>query len=148
MSICRRLILRQRFPNQLGTSSGFNLTWHKERQVHTLFRIWWPLLWHLHPKNKMHLLGLLNTLHFYATALAACLAAAKTLIMGKALKMIIHMHTVIPYQTSRHLKCLFGACQVFFFSFSWTSSLSSCLWLNDGIIPELLPNWDSLAKAL
>ena len=39
----------------------------------------------------MHLLGRLNTLHFCATALAAHLAAANTLIMHKTLKMTIHI---------------------------------------------------------
>ena len=44
----------------------------------------------------MHMLGQLNTLHFCATALAACLATAYTLIMHKTLKMTVHTHTSAP----------------------------------------------------
>ena len=77
---------------------------HKKGQVHTLTQNIMTLNLTFHPKIKTHLLGQLNTLQSCATALAVRLAATKTLIVCKALKVTIHVHTITPCQTSHNTK--------------------------------------------
>ena len=115
----------QRFPVHSSTTSSFYLIWYKTGWVHTLLRTWRPLPLQLRLKIKMHLLGWLNPLHICATALAAHLAAANTLIMCKTPKTILHSHMIIPCQTSHHTKRLSRVLQFSPFSFSRSSSLSA-----------------------
>ena len=110
MPTCRGPILRQRFPYILGTTSGFNITRCKKGEVRTLLKIYWPLLWLLHPQIKTYSLGRLYTLQFCSTALAVCCAATKTLILHKALKVTIHTRIITPFQTSCHANHLSGTC--------------------------------------
>ena len=148
MLTCGGHILRQRFPYQLGTSSGLNLTRYKKGRVYTLIRIYWPQLLDLHPQFKTHLLGWLYTLQICTTAFSAHLVATKRLIIRRALKVTIHTGAITPWKTSCNNKRLSGGFQFFPCSFLCTSSLLACLYLSNGIPLEVLQNWDSFSKAL
>ena len=79
------------------------------------------------PKTKIYSLGQLNTLQSCVTILAARLAATKTLIVRKALKVTKHTRITTPCQTSHNTKRPCGALQFFPYCFSYYSSLSNCL---------------------
>ena len=80
------------------------------------------------PANqKTYSLGRLYTLQFCTTALAVCLAATKTLIVCKALKVTIHTRIITPCQTYYHANRLSGAFQIFPCSISYLSFLSNCI---------------------
>ena len=65
------------------------------------------------PEIKIYSLGGLYTLQCCIIALAVCYAATKTLILCKALRMNLHMHIIIPCQTSHRGNHLSGAFQFF-----------------------------------
>ena len=112
----------------LGTTSSFYLTQHKTGWVYTLLNTWWPLPLYLHLQIKTHLLGHLNILYICATALAACLATANTLVVCKTIKTIVHMRIIIPCQNSSHPKHLSGVFSLLIFQNFLPVILSLAQW--------------------